>query len=202
MSTPSPSSTPRATQSETAWTKGQLRDRLLAARRTRPDTAGVGLLGLAGAATQGHRVVALYASTPPEPDTWPLLEALRADGVRVLLPVLAGHRRPAWGWYEGPDAVAPGWRGILEPIGRALGPDVLGEASLIWCSALAVTRAGDRLGTGGGWYDRALHYAAPSATVGVLCFDDEVLDALPTDPWDRRVDVVVTPRRVLTTTQR
>ena len=50
---------------------------------------------------------------------------------------------------------------------------------------------------GGGWYDRALARASVGAIVVALCFDDEVLDAVPTDPWDRRVDAILTERRTL-----
>ena len=59
------------------------------------------------------------------------------------------------------------------------------------------TPDGRRLGTGGGWYDRALTYAAPDATVGVLIGEDELVDDVPTDPWDVPVDLIVTPSRTL-----
>ncbi len=154
------------------------------------------------AACAGHTAVACYASTGHEPTTWPLVEALREAGVRVLLPLLAGRRTPAWAWFTGPDALRPGWRGILEPTGPSLGADGLAAATFVWASALAVTPAGVRLGTGGGWYDRALAHAHRDATVGVLVGDAEVVDTLPRDPWDRAVDVVVTPQRTLWTAGR
>ncbi|MFZ1412545.1 MAG: 5-formyltetrahydrofolate cyclo-ligase, partial [Micropruina sp.] len=68
-----------------------------------------------------------------------------------------------------------------------------------WCSGLAATARGDRLGTGGGWYDRALAHASAAATCGILLRDDEVFPELPTEPWDRRVDLIVTPSRVIQT---
>lgn len=145
----------------------------------------------------GHSTVALYCSAGHEPDTWPLIEALHRAGTRVMLPLLAGRRTPCWGWYAGRDALRPGWHGILEPTTPPIGVDALAEASLVFCSALAVTPRGDRLGTGGGWYDRALGLADPDAVLAALCFDDEVVDAVPTEPWDRRVDVVVTEARTL-----
>lgn len=152
-------------------------------------------------ACAGHAAVACYASVGAEPDTWAVIDALRGAGVRVLLPVLAGRRHPAWAWYAGPDALRPGFRGIPEPTGPVLGTDALGEVSFVWASALLVAPDGVRLGTGGGWYDRALASAAPEATVGVLVDDEEVTDTLPRDPWDVPVDLVVTPTRTLRTTR-
>lgn len=57
---------------------------------------------------------------------------------------------------------------------------------------IAFTRRGDRLGQGGGWYDRFLSEVRPEcATVGVG-FAPQVVDELPVEPHDVRVDLVVT----------
>jgi 5-formyltetrahydrofolate cyclo-ligase len=62
---------------------------------------------------------------------------------------------------------------------------------------LAFTAAGERLGQGGGWYDRFLaHVRDDCVTVGV-CFTDQVLDRVPTEAHDVRVDHVVTDAGVL-----
>ncbi len=143
----------------------------------------------------GSAVVAAYASTPGEPDCWELIDALAARGVRVLLPRLGG--KPDWAWYAGRDRLAPPWRGIPQPAGEPLGAQSLALADWIWAPGLAGTAAGDRLGTGGGWYDRALTHSRTGTPVGMLLFDGEVLDAVPTDPWDRRVDWILTASATL-----
>jgi 5-formyltetrahydrofolate cyclo-ligase len=58
--------------------------------------------------------------------------------------------------------------------------------------ALAVDRHGNRLGRGGGSYDRALARAT-GLTVAVL-YDGELVDLLPVEPHDVPVNAVVTPR--------
>lgn len=58
---------------------------------------------------------------------------------------------------------------------------------------LAFDRAGRRLGRGGGFYDRfLLRLPAATLTIGVA-YDGQIVDQVPFDPHDRRVDVVVTP---------
>lgn len=143
--------------------------------------------------------MACYVSVGSEPPTCLLVKRLHARGVRVLLPVLAGRRAPHWAWYTGPEHLVPGWHGIPEPDGPALGADALAEVTFVWTSALAVSPGGDRLGTGGGWYDRALTHAAPGTTVGTLVHDREILTEVPVDPWDRPVDVIVSERRTIPT---
>ena len=59
--------------------------------------------------------------------------------------------------------------------------------------ALAVDRVGNRLGQGGGWYDRMIPLRSPSAPVCALVYPDELVGApLPVEAHDRQVDAVVT----------
>lgn len=142
--------------------------------------------------------VAAYLSTGTEPDTLRLVAWLRTRRVRVLLPLLtdgAGGRlpEPAWAAYEGPEALRVGPLGLLEPTTTPVPARQLPEAELVVCPGLAANAQGDRLGRGGGWYDRALVHAGQSTPLVVLLNRDEVLDVIPTQPWDRRVDRLVTP---------
>lgn len=182
-------------QPQAGRSKAELRTRLRAARAARvPDPAGDDARTVrALTACAGAGVVAAYVARPDEPATADLIEQLRLAEVRVLLPVLRSE--PAWAWYTGPDGLSPGPRGIPVPTGPALGPEALGQADWVWLPGLAGTPDGRRLGSGGGWYDRALAWAPTRARLGLLLFDDEVLDDVPTEAWDRSVHVLVTDRR-------
>ena len=124
---------------------------------------------------------------------------LAPASTQVLLPVLKGRREPAWNWYTDPSGLVSGLWGIPEPIGEPLGADALAACSFVWVSALCVTPGGFRLGTGGGWYDRALAHARPDALRATLVGDAELVDEVPLDPWDLPVDVVVTPSATVAT---
>ncbi|GAA3576393.1 5-formyltetrahydrofolate cyclo-ligase [Microlunatus spumicola] len=142
--------------------------------------------------------VAAYLSAEDEPDTLRLVGWLAARRVRVLLPLLtdgSGGRlpEPAWAAYEGPDALRVGPLGLLEPTTTPLPARQLPEAELVVCPGFAANAHGDRLGRGGGWYDRALVHAGQTSPVVVLLNRDEVLEAIPAQPWDRRVDRIATP---------
>jgi 5-formyltetrahydrofolate cyclo-ligase len=171
-------------------------------QRHRDDDARLAIMQSALGARMPDTVAA-YLSAGSEPATLQLVAWLAAHRVRVLLPVLShpvGGRleRPAWAPYEGPDRLWGGAYGILEPTGEPLPSEQLPEAELIICPGLAANAHGDRLGRGGGWYDRALIHASQSAPIWVLLNGDEVLDTIPVQEWDRRVDVLVTPEQMLT----
>ncbi|SDB80345.1 5-formyltetrahydrofolate cyclo-ligase [Raineyella antarctica] len=144
-------------------------------------------------------VVAAYLSTGAEPSTLGIVEWLAEHHVRVLLPLLGrrrdGTRRsePDWAEFRGSDKLRLAVRDIPEPTTPALGIAALEQAQLILCPGLAATRRGERLGTGGGWYDRALAHAGEEAVTCLLLNDDEVMPSLPVQPWDRPVDLIITP---------
>jgi len=128
--------------------------------------------------------VAAYASIGSEPPTAAALVSAR----EVLLPVLRPDGDLDWGL--GPDGV-PSARGLLEPSGPRLGREAIAGCDVVLVPALAVDGAGNRLGRGGGAYDRALRRAT-GLTIAVL-YDGEQVDAVPTEPHDVRVRAVVTP---------
>ncbi|MCX4964111.1 5-formyltetrahydrofolate cyclo-ligase [Streptomyces sp. NBC_00654] len=145
------------------------------------------------------RTVAAYVSVGREPGTRVLLDALRARGVRVLLPVLLPDNDLDWAPYEGADRLAPAGRGLLEPTGMRLGPATVLDADTVLLPGLAVDARGMRLGRGGGSYDRVLarlSAAGAHPALVVLLYDDEVVARVPQEPHDHPVDAVVTPAGV------
>ncbi|KMS70583.1 5-formyltetrahydrofolate cyclo-ligase [Streptomyces viridochromogenes] len=149
------------------------------------------------------RVVAAYVSVGSEPGTLALLDALRARGVRVLLPALLPDNDLDWGAYFGEDSLARvqhgGRMALFEPAGERLGPDAVTDADVVLLPGLAVDARGMRLGRGGGSYDRVLarlERAGARPSLVVLLYDSEVVERVPEEPHDRPVHAVVTPSGV------
>lgn len=176
--------------------KTSLRRHLRAQRGARPDaerrSAAAALVTHLLPHLDGARVVAAHAPSADEPGHGRLPAALSRLGARVLLPVVpaSGHEL-AWAVHDG--ELVPGRYGLLEPLGPRLPAAALGQADVVIVPALAVGRDGTRLGRGGGWYDRALLHAAPTAVLVALLFEEELRTEVPTEDHDRRVDAVVTP---------
>jgi 5-formyltetrahydrofolate cyclo-ligase len=175
-------------------TKQTQRELATARREVRPaaerEAAGEALARHALAAWAEVFCVAAYVGVGTEPPTVPLLDALRALGVRVLLPVITGEQLD-WATYEGVGSLADGPMGLAEPAGPRLGSEALLAADVVLVPALAVDRDGHRLGRGRGYYDRAL--GSVTAPVVAVVFDDDVIDDLPVEAHDRSVDGRLTP---------
>ena len=177
--------------------KTALRDQLLTARRRRPLLE----LGEAARAIAGHLLewepvrraatVAAYVSVGAEPGTGVLIDRLREQGRRVIVPVLRPDHDLDWAVHDG--ALEPAGRGLLEPVGPRLGTDSVATADVVLVPGLAVAADGMRLGRGGGSYDRTLARLPAGTPTCVLLYDDELLPGVPHEPHDLRVTAAATP---------
>ena len=180
--------------------KSALRDQILAARRRRSLADSVAAAEaiadhmLAWDAVRRAVTVAAYVSVGREPGTGLLLDALHAAGKRVLLPVLRADNDLDWAVYTG--ELVPASRGLLEPVGPLLGVTAIADADVVLVPGLAASAGGDRLGRGGGSYDRALARVGEGVPIGILLHEDETGLDVPTEPHDRRVTHTVTPAGV------
>ena len=133
------------------------------------------------------RTVAVFAALPDEPATDEVL-ARWASTRRVVLPRVEGD---AMRFYAcRPAAPVSGACGILEPQGER--PCPAGEIDLVVCPGVAFTADGRRLGRGRGYYDRYLGDPAFRGFRVGVCYAHQLVDDLPVEPHDVRMDRVIT----------
>ncbi|MGA1439696.1 MAG: 5-formyltetrahydrofolate cyclo-ligase [Ilumatobacteraceae bacterium] len=116
------------------------------------------------------RVVLSFVAVPGEPDLAEVHDRLRSRGAEVVLP---------------------------DPAPTADVPDDVGSIDVVIVPGVAFTIRGDRLGQGGGWFDRLLARVRPDCLVVGVCFDAQIVPDLPVEPHDVRVHVLVTESTVL-----
>lgn len=197
-----------------AHAKRALRAELRERRRIRPsherEVAAERLTQqlIALTSTLGPRSLSCYLSTPDEPPTRAFLRWACERGIDVLVPVSRDDGLLDWAPYDAPplDAGAsPGGSvaaaeaelldaaGMPVPDAELLSPLAINEVGLILVPAAAVDRAGMRMGWGRGYFDKTLGSMDRRPPVFAVVFDDELVDELPSEPHDERVDGVVTP---------
>lgn len=142
------------------------------------------------------RRVLFYAAGGGEVETRPLLERWIEGGRKVILPLVEGEGMILVE-VDGLEDLAPGYRGLLEPRldRRRIVPREAVEVALV--PGLAFDLEGNRLGRGGGHYDRTLARIGPKALKIGLAFDFQVVDRLPVEARDIPVDLVVTESRMI-----
>lgn len=146
---------------------------------------------LATPAIARARRVACYLSMPSEPGTGPALRALSQGGIEVIVPISQDDRTLDWIVFDPAAPLVTTSLGIPEPDGERLGADALTSCDVVIVPALAVDHAGQRLGRGAGYYDRAL--TGTTAPICAIVFTEELVPEVPHEPHDVRVQMAVTP---------
>ena len=139
--------------------------------------------------------IALYAPVDNEIETYDVMREALASDKRVLLPAVspAGleFRRIA-----DPSELRKGVYGIPEPdVGCPL--HSLDETDLVLVPGVVFDIAGRRIGYGKGYYDRALQSQEGKGKLVGFCYDFQVVDEIPGESHDVRMDMIFTERRVI-----
>jgi 5-formyltetrahydrofolate cyclo-ligase len=174
--------------------KGEMRSAMRRMRAAMPDRATrserlwATLIGVFDELFISPPNVLAFCGVGSEPDTRGLLGMLLQRNAVVLLPRVVGEEIVAVR-YDPHVPMHLGAHGIPSPDGPTFDASMI---DVVIVPGLAFTRDGRRLGQGGGYYDRFLPVLRSDCrTIGV-CFDEQLVDDLPSEEHDRRVDRVVT----------
>lgn len=140
------------------------------------------------------RTVVAYMSIKSEFATGAFVDHVLAQGKTLLLPrVEAGTSRLTL--HRVTDLhndLEPGVWGILEPRADSATAVPLSTVDWVLVPGVAFTRQGDRLGYGAGYYDRLIAGITHRPALVAGAFSVQLVDDLPTLPYDCSVDTVVT----------
>ena len=128
-----------------------------------------------------------YLPYNQEVRTVPMLEQALRDGKKVAVPKCYGDEM-RFIYMDDLSKGAPGYADIPEPI--ADDPVAEDKTALVLMPGMAFTEKGDRMGYGGGFYDKFLA-AEPEHPTVALCYAFQMVESLPTEEYDIPVDRVV-----------
>lgn len=142
---------------------------------------------------QSARRIGLYLAQPREVQTRDLLEKVWTSGRRAAVPAWDARRQGyRYAWLDAGQPTQPGAYGILEPSAPTwVGPD---ELDLLIVPCVAFDLYGRRLGHGGGHFDRLM--SRQSGPRLCIAFEGQRLTAVPFEPHDVALDIIVTERAV------
>ena len=130
--------------------------------------------------------VLIYHALPDEVQTSQFLERWFGKK-RIVLPLVVGDDLVLKEFS--PDKIVPGYKGIPEPSFEALTVNP-NEVELAVIPGVAFDQDCYRLGRGKGFYDRLIPFL--KAPLVGLAFDFQIVDKVPVEIFDRKLDMVVT----------
>lgn len=142
--------------------------------------------------------IALYLSNDGEINTQPLIEALWTAGITLYLPILhplvPGYL--LFQQYHASTPMTANRFGIAEPQLNCSQVKPVAELEIICTPLVAFDAQGQRLGMGGGFYDRTLAQlpAAHSVQIVGLAHSCQQVAELPNEAWDYPLNAIVTPQ--------
>lgn len=134
----------------------------------------------------GAKSVGIYLSFGSEPKTDLFIMAAKAAGISLYAPRTGASSTMEFARLEGPTESSD--HGFLQPVGQVIEPDQL---DLIIAPALSVDGFGNRLGRGGGFFDRYLENF--EGMVAAVVYENELVSELPSESHDRPVHFAATP---------
>lgn len=138
--------------------------------------------------------VMVYAASPEELSLDTIALQLSDEGVTLGYPRVEGPYEMSIRWVDprDPESFVGGSFGIREPVAHSpfVDPSLI---DVVLTPGLAFTRDGRRMGYGGGFYDNLLPKLRKDCVRVGVCFDEQLVDDLPCEDRDERVDVVITP---------
>lgn len=138
-------------------------------------------------AFRAANTILLYHSLKDEVDTHAFIRKWSREK-RILLPVVTGDDLELR-LYTGPEDLTVGAYGIEEPTGARFTD--YAAIGLIVVPGVAFDRDGNRLGRGKGYYDRLLPRIPSAYKIGI-CFPFQLVDEVPAEPFDIRMDEIIT----------
>lgn len=140
--------------------------------------------------------IMVYVSYGKELNTFKFIQDCLEMGKRVITPICNPDKTMSLALTETfPEGFERTKMGILEiPIEKA---ELINyqELDIIITPGLAFTYSGDRLGYGGGYYDRLFEIISPQVVKLCPSYDKFILDEVPTDPHDTHIDIIITPTK-------
>ncbi len=136
--------------------------------------------------------IAGYWPLGSELDPRPLMYDLAEKGILLSLPVIEESNLLSFRLWKKGDRLCRGRSGLSEPCPSA--NKVIPH--LILTPLLAFDEKGQRLGQGGGYYDRTLAYlrARTQVVVTGIAFSGQYEDRIPSEPHDQPLDWVITEK--------
>ena len=175
-----------------------LRESALARRRTlAPADAELWSRAIQSKALQlveyrNARAVALYSPVQNEVDTSVILSDALRSAKRVYFPKLSSVGGAGFARIASADELTAGPFGIFEPTSVESVAAADCNELVVFLPGLLFDRQGNRLGRGGGWYDRALHELGARAVFVGLAYAFQLVDTLPAESWDQQVHFIIT----------
>jgi 5-formyltetrahydrofolate cyclo-ligase len=184
-----------------------MRERRNSLAKNEQNLAGIQLCEQIKQIIKPNNVVALYLDNDGEISTKAIINDLQEQKIKTLLPVMHSFNKGYLNFQTylcsnntDNTSMVKNHFNILEPKLNAQHTYALSQIDYIFMPLVAFDSKGNRLGMGGGFYDRTLSKINTLSNRPKLCglaHSCQHVDALPYQAWDVPIDLIITPTKII-----
>lgn len=141
------------------------------------------------------KTILLYYPFRSEPDIRIIIDRALCDGKKIVLPKVEGNMLKLFYVNDIAGQLKIGAFGIMEPDEDKCKGAAVNDIELALVPGVCFDRFLNRLGYGGGFYDRLLPCLPESAKKISVCFQEQMVDKIPSGKYDIAVDMVLTEKK-------
>lgn len=141
--------------------------------------------------------IVLYSSIGNEVGTEEIRDHALSMGKKLFYPKLGKNDDLNLIQLESAEELGKGPHGILEPLGTRVITEEDQEGLVVFVPGVAFDIEGNRLGRGGGWYDRVLERLGQKIRVIGLAYEFQLVEVLPVEGWDKKMHHIITEERII-----
>ena len=177
------------------------RDRIPHAVKTEKDVRLRKLLETVAEFHNARRIL-FYASFRSEVETHVMIKQALKEEKTVVLPRVDKERHMLL-LYELKDLreLNKGYMGIPEPFVGDERQVPIDDIDIVIIPGAAFDYSGNRLGYGAGYYDALLSGRNKITPIVALAYEEQIVDSIPAEEHDMKVDIIVTDKRIIRTAQ-
>jgi 5-formyltetrahydrofolate cyclo-ligase len=145
------------------------------------------------------KTVAVFVTYQSEVNTLPIIQDIIHKGKVPAVPRITGKGKMEFYKIADPDNdLVPGTYGIREPK-KGLRKVKAEDIDLLVTPGAVFDNRGYRVGYGGGYYDRFIPKMNEGTPVISLAYDLQIIDMVPNESFDKKVNMIITEKRVIRT---
>lgn len=143
--------------------------------------------------------IMIYLSFNNEVDTYKLMDYCLNNGKKVIVPYcIKEERKIIPSEVRSPDVeLKTNSLGFKEPNPESLREVETEDIDLVIVPGVVFDEEGNRVGFGGGYYDRFLKRLKNTTITIAICYDYQLIDKVPVDELDIPVKCIITNKRII-----
>jgi len=140
--------------------------------------------------------ILIYHPIKGEVDTEIIIREALKDKKNIILPRVHNNRLKLFFVENPPGQLEKGAYSIMEPVPRLCRPAGIHDIDLIVIPGVSFDKNLNRLGYGGGYYDKILENVPEKTKKIALCFNIQLVNKIPVMEHDIKVDVLITETEI------